>query len=88
MPRGYPKNAKAMLKKAKAEVLPEEDDIIGNTAPAKAAEPTIETVQVVCPIDGGVFGDKHPDVVDWWYENHPAIAEKLYHRRITHRTPR
>lgn len=37
--------------------------------------------EIKCPINGGDLGDKSPEVVAWWFQNHPDLAAKRYEGR-------
>jgi hypothetical protein len=86
MPRGYPNSSakKAAKKRAPVVEVEDEDDIIGGEE--QIATQDTEDGTPVCPINGGLYGDKAEAVVNWWYENHPELAAKRYHRRVTHRS--
>ena len=87
MPRGFPKNKtveKILSKKRPVVYAESEDDIIGGDEQITTQD--TDDGMPVCPIDGGLYGDKAEAVVNWWYENHPELAAKRYHRRVTHRS--
>ncbi len=51
------------------------------TGQGNAANPE----SIICPIPGGPLGDKSPEVVAWWFKNHPEEAAKRYENRKVER---
>lgn len=55
---------------------------IAGIAQGAAMATVRKTKDPVCPIKGAIdAGDKDPEVVAWWYDNHPELAEKKYASR-------